>query len=134
MKKPCNLSLPWPPSVNHYWISRCGKSKTGKPIVLKCVGKRGKEFREEVDSIVRSLGAEPLTGRLILDIALYPPTKRKFDIDNYLKATLDALQHAGLFEDDEQIDCITVKKYVDQVVPGGQVLMIVREKHEQENI
>jgi len=31
-------------------------------------------------------------------------------MDNVLKATLDALQHAGLYDDDSQIDELCVKR------------------------
>ena len=32
------------------------------------------------------------------------PDKRRRDLDNITKALLDALSHANMFEDDEQID------------------------------
>ena len=44
-----------------------------------------------------------------MEVYLYPPDKRKRDVDNVLKPLLDALEHAGVYENDSQIDklCIT---------------------------
>ena len=45
-----------------------------------------------------------LEGRLAVHIALFPPDRRKRDVDNILKALLDACEHAGCYESDSQID------------------------------
>tara|TARA_R100001594_G_scaffold104467_1_gene139064 strand:+ start:3456 stop:3713 length:258 start_codon:yes stop_codon:yes gene_type:complete len=49
-------------------------------------------------------GMPTLSGRLKVKIDAYMPDKRRRDLDNITKALLDALSHANLFEDDEQID------------------------------
>ena len=51
-----------------------------------------------------------LAGRLAVDIELYPPDRRKIDIDNRIKALLDVMEHAGVYEDDSQIDKLTVER------------------------
>lgn len=43
------------------------------------------------------------------DIFLYPPDKRKRDIDNVLKCLFDVLQHGGAIEDDALIRELYVK-------------------------
>ena len=43
------------------------------------------------------------TGRLRVEIEAFRPDKRRRDLDNLLKATLDGLAHAGVYEDDSQI-------------------------------
>lgn len=48
-----------------------------------------------------------------------PPDKRRRDLDNILKAPLDALTHAGLLIDDEQFDEINIVR--GQLVPGGRL-------------
>lgn len=92
-----NYRLPWPPSVNNYWRAN-GHARY--------ISARGKAFRDEVVATVRPL--EPLTGRLKVSIEAYPPTARRCDLDNLLKATLDALEHAGVYYDDGQIDTLQI--------------------------
>ncbi len=48
-----------------------------------------------------------------------PPDKRRRDLDNILKAPLDALTHAGLLIDDEQFDEINIVRGLP--VPGGRL-------------
>lgn len=91
--------LPFPPSINHYW------RRSGHIIHVSTAGR---QFRNEV---VEQCGGEiMLLGRLAVNLELTMPTRRKRDIDNYVKSTLDALAHAGVFENDNQIDELRVKR------------------------
>jgi crossover junction endodeoxyribonuclease RusA len=94
-----HLSLPYPPSVNHYWRHSGGRHYIDKP---------GRSYRTEVwaqvlrqrdVSRVRSV----MTGPLSIDIAAGPPDLKYRDLDNILKALLDSLKHAQVYEDDYQI-------------------------------
>lgn len=50
---------------------------------------------------------------------VYPPDNRRRDLDNLLKATLDAMEKSGLYKDDKDfIDIRIVKK---ERVPEGKV-------------
>ena len=60
-----------------------------------------------------------LSGRLAIKIIAEPPDKRRRDLDNILKAPLDALTHAGLLIDDEQFDEINIVRGLP--VPGGRL-------------
>ena len=60
-----------------------------------------------------------LSGRLAIKIIAEPPDKRRRDLDNILKAPLDALTHAGLLMDDEQFDEINIVRA--QPVSGGRL-------------
>ncbi len=51
-----------------------------------------------------------MSGSLFLELYLYMPDKRRRDIDNPVKAVLDALEHAGLFENDSQVSKLLVEK------------------------
>jgi crossover junction endodeoxyribonuclease RusA len=44
-----------------------------------------------------------------VEIILYPPDARRRDIDNYNKALFDALTHAGIWEDDSQVQRMLVE-------------------------
>ena len=100
------ITLPWPPSLNGYWRSIPSGGKSTRQIISK----KGREFRQAVElrvSIARANGdiREALTGRLKFSVYLYPPDRRKRDIANFSdKAICDALTHAGIWMDDEQID------------------------------
>lgn len=85
-----------PPSVNHYWLV------SGK---RRFISKEGQAFRQEIALAVRG---KRITGRLSCYVELTASNKRRWDLDNRIKALLDALQHAGLFEDDSQVDKLTV--------------------------
>lgn len=99
------LRLPHPPSVNHYWVH----TNTGKHYIAG----KGKQFRQDVFGIVREIRgtSQPIVGGVALYVDWYPPDARKRDIDNILKALLDALQYAGLYKDDNQIVRLSVTRY-----------------------
>jgi crossover junction endodeoxyribonuclease RusA len=108
------LELPYPPSVNHYW---------GQAGNHRFIGKKGKEFRAQVMDAVNEAGFSPLEGRLAVHIALFPPDKRKRDVDNVLKSLLDACEHAGCYENDSQIDELHITRR--DVVKGGACTIII---------
>ncbi|MBB7296097.1 RusA family crossover junction endodeoxyribonuclease, partial [Escherichia coli] len=60
-----------------------------------------------------------LSGRLAIRIIAELPDKRRRDLDNILKAPLDALTHAGLLIDDEQFDEINIVRGLP--VCGGRL-------------
>ena len=109
------LNLSWPPSINHYFErNRNGSIR---------IGKYGLAFREEVILKCRQERIKRLTGRLGVFIVAFPPDKRRRDLDNILKATLDALQHGGVYKDDSQIDALTVHR--GPVTPKGALIVTV---------
>ena len=121
------LVLPWPPSSNTYYRSvMMGKACR---VILS---KRGREFRQEVIELVEARVADdeelraylPLVERLGVGIMLDPPTRRAFDVDNRAKAILDALEHAGVYEDDGQIDSLTLTR--GEIVKGGRAIINFR--------
>jgi crossover junction endodeoxyribonuclease RusA len=103
------LTMPFPPSINHYYqlVSRRSK-KSGKPIAQMIIGERGVKYRQK---IVRNLGGgKAFRGRLSVSIMAYPENHRGFDLDNLCKALLDSLAHAGIYENDGQIDKLCVER------------------------
>ena len=105
------VNLPWAPSVNHYYK----KTRNGSFYLSQ----QGRSFREAVSQILRSCSPLLLEGDLGVHIKLYPPDKRKRDIDNVLKALLDALEHGGAYKDDSQIIYLTVSK--NEVEKHGKI-------------
>jgi crossover junction endodeoxyribonuclease RusA len=109
------LTLPWPPSTNH------SHHYGGK---RKFLSKPTQKFREEVQNIVCDAKVK-IEGRLAMFVALYPPDKRRRDICNYEKQTTDALQAAGVFIDDEQLDFVWLVRR--DIVKGGKCVVVLVE-------
>ena len=110
------ISLPYPPSVNHYW------RHVGSKVLIS---REGRAYRDKVLMSINYAGPV-LTGRLSVDLLVYPPDARKRDIENVCKALLDALQHVGVYEDDSQIDRLLVeRKRIDKGM--GYVLARIEE-------
>ncbi|MCP4594523.1 MAG: RusA family crossover junction endodeoxyribonuclease [bacterium] len=110
------LELPFPPSVNHYY-RRVG------PRTL--ISREGRAFRRKVCAVLAADGVRPLTGQLRIEIELYPPDRRRRDIDNVQKALLDALEHGSAYRDDSQIVKLEIEKGAP--VRGGRTLVRIRK-------
>jgi len=97
------LELPFPPTVNSYY------SKTQRGIYIS---KKGRAFRDVCAECCVEQNAYGLllTDRLQVDVILYPPDRRRRDLDNYMKALLDALTIAKVWEDDEQVDNLNIHR------------------------
>jgi crossover junction endodeoxyribonuclease RusA len=97
-----NVTLPWPPSVNQYW------RRNGATYFIS---KKGNEFRAHTVILCHKFkGLFRPEEKLSIVIEAYPPDKRRRDLDNVLKSLLDSLQHAGVYEDDYQIDSILITR------------------------
>ena len=84
------------------------------------ISEAGKRYRRDVALIVRQQRLKlNLSGRLAIKIIAEPSDKRRRDLDNILKAPLDALTHAGVLMDDEQFDEINIVR--GQPVSGGRM-------------
>jgi Holliday junction resolvase RusA-like endonuclease len=108
------IELPYPPSINHYW------RRVGYRMIIS---REGRRFRESVVAILAAMRLEPLTGPLDVEVDLYPPDRRKRDLDNSIKALLDALQHGGAYLDDSQIVRLVITKR-EPVVNGKTIVRI----------
>ena len=96
------LTLPWPPTVNTYYRNVNGKT---------LISEKGREYRAAVaDQVLIQRGAKMLEGRLAVAITAHVPDQRRRDLDNLLKSTLDALTHAGVWLDDQQIDSLSIER------------------------
>jgi len=108
------LHLPYPPSANRY-LRYIGH----RPLISR----EGRMFRKNVCALLAGAGGgprkPPAGGRIALCMDAFPPDRRKRDLDNLQKPTLDALQHAGVYADDSCIDLLLTRRR--EVVPGGRL-------------
>ena len=88
--------LPWPPSLNRYY-------RTWKGRVL--IAEDGRKYRKTVGKLamVNRFGNFG-NKRIKVEVEALPPDRRRRDLDNLYKGVLDSLQHAGVYDDDGQID------------------------------
>lgn len=114
------LDLPMPPSVNAYYRS----VKMGKRVAV-LISREGREYRRCVVGAVGRRGIAKMTGRLSVQVDVYPPNKGRHDLDNLMKSLLDAMQHAGVYADDSQIDRLDIVRR--EVEKPGRVVVKVEE-------
>lgn len=102
-----DLDLPYPPTVNTYW------RKVGNRTLIS---KKGRTYRRDlVISVAEQMPHLPrLNTRLEVSVTAYPPDNRRRDLDNVLKALLDGMQHAGVYQDDSQIDHLAISRGTTQ--------------------
>ena len=106
------LTLPWPPSINHYW------RHVGRRVLIS---REGRTFRRNVCALLGGGGPRkpPADGRIALCMDAFPPDRRRRDLDNIAKPVLDALEHAGIYLDDGQIDLLLTRRR--QTIKGGNL-------------
>lgn len=95
--------VPFPPSVNSYY-----RSISRGRVCQSILSAKGREYAHK---LVEQIGPQkPIQGRLAVSVLLCPPDKRRRDLDNYMKSLLDALTKCGVWEDDSQIDRLTIDR------------------------
>lgn len=114
--KSLTLTLPWPPSVNRYW------RRHGHTI------HRSAEATQYIRLVQAQLRTQfrfsSLACPLVVLVEALPPDKRLRDLDNLLKALLDACTKAELWRDDSLIHDLRIVKR--SVIRGGKILLHVR--------
>jgi crossover junction endodeoxyribonuclease RusA len=109
------IKLPYPPSVNTYWRNFRGKT---------VLSKSGREFKAAVSECVIAQNVPKFGNkRLEVTLWLYPRSKVVTDLDNRLKAVLDGLEEAGVYDNDGQIDVLMIQRG-EQRKGGGVDVMI----------
>ena len=107
------LVLPYPPTVNHmYRRARGHLALTPEALA----------FRHAVRMIAMVQGVTPITGPVAVFLDVYRP-RRRGDLDNLLKATLDSLNGVA-YRDDQQVEQITAVRYDDKRAPRIEVSVV----------
>ena len=115
------IKLPYPPSLNTYWRNFRGNT---------VLSKSGREFKTAVAECVVEQNIPKFgSKRLEMTLWLYPRSKIVTDLDNRLKAVLDGLEEAGVYDNDSQIDILMIQR--GEIRKGGGVdvlLEIISDK------
>ena len=111
------LELPYPPSVNTYWRANGKRRFISKEVVLFKTAVQAICFRDKVGSFGDA--------RLSVNVYIHPRSRRIFDLDNCLKAILDAMMAAGVYDDDSQIDQLSINR-VEPCI-GGKTMVVISE-------
>lgn len=93
------LTIPLPPSVNSLYRAFRGRT---------IMSKAGRKYRADGLAAVLSQDRRKFKGRVAVEIKVYPADKRRFDLDNRAKGILDLMTHAGIWNDDEQVDDLRI--------------------------
>jgi len=117
MQFPICFYVDFPPSINNYYsFNRHG-------IFIKAAGRR---YRERCAADVREQNCKvQVSDSLHVTLVLHAPDRRRRDLDNYQKCLLDALTHAGVWEDDSQLEQMAV--FRGHPVSGGKVAIILQQ-------
>ena len=109
-----------PPTVNHMHINARGRRFRTK----EC-----KDYQDYViDKIIQCRGREyPFWGRVALTLKFTASDKRRWDIDNRVKALQDCLTIAGVIKDDSQIDKLTVRRLYGEKAKTELILEALAE-------
>jgi crossover junction endodeoxyribonuclease RusA len=100
--------MPFPPSVNHYWRH----PTTGKLAGRHLISEAGRRYRDAVreQALLERWGKVPEGMRISVQIDAWMPDRRRRDLDNVLKAALDSITYAGVWDDDSSIDHLSIRR------------------------
>lgn len=113
-------TLPWPPSVNRMWRTPRSGALAGRTMLSE----EGRRYRRAVADEVLVQGRRRFgSARVSVEIEARTPDRRRRDLDNLPKAILDALTHAGVWDDDCAIDDLRVWR---SPAAGGAVIVTIK--------
>ena len=121
MKELINIELEGlPPTVNHMYIGARSRRFRSK----EC-----KDYQEYVINKIVPLRARewPYSGCMALTVVFTASNKRRWDIDNRVKALQDCLSAAGIIKDDSQIDLLIIKRVYGNKAKTQLILSKLKE-------
>jgi Holliday junction resolvase RusA-like endonuclease len=100
-----SFDFPWPPTANNLYPTVRGKRVSSKAALAYRKACADAVLERHIERF-RFVGC-----RLRILIGCHAPKPMAYDLDNRIKATLDALQYCGIIENDNQIDEIMVSRF-----------------------
>ena len=91
-----------PPTVNHIYRGAKG---------WRYLTQETRDFQDRITALLREQRQDKETypGPVFLSIFFYPDNKRRWDMDNRVKALQDCLEKAGIIANDTQINALYVE-------------------------
>ena len=115
------ITLPFPPSVNHYWRHVV----MGKRVAT-LISEPGRKYTTAVlGEVLRQKAAMRINHHVAVTVMLHAPDKRRRDVDNYAKSLLDSLVKANVLEDDSLIR--DLRLVWGDILSGGKAVVTIRE-------
>ena len=117
------LEIPFPPSSNHIWRG------AGRTVYAT---REYKDFKDRVATIWRSVVPSDwnVSCEYAVTIELYQGSRRRYDVENRIKPTLDALTSAGAWIDDSQVQSVTAVKRTDGDTRRRAIVEIKRTRYD----
>lgn len=145
--EPVTLELPWPPSINHYFMEYAMPPATAmmqkqlhehgfdgfhhwlrkNTRVMKRVGEKGHQYRADVlEYVLKNRLNKGFREPLMMRLRVNPPDRRERDLDNLYKPLLDALEKAAVFRNDSQVKGHDSLFY-DETIKHGRLVVVLEE-------
>jgi crossover junction endodeoxyribonuclease RusA len=110
------------PSVNHLYRNHTINGRR-----MRVITKEGQQW---IDAAIlyakqwqRKSGWNKASGKVVMRLWYYFPDKRRRDTHNTLKGLLDALEEAGLYDDDKMVLPRIMDFEVDRLNPRVEILI-----------
>lgn len=111
------LALPFPPSLNRYY------RHVGNKVLIS---ENGRLYKDEVSQTIKFLRLKRFENkRVAVFITMRPPDHRRRDVDNYLKVLFDSITKSGLWDDDSQVDLLSIER--GKNTPQGMMVVRIQE-------
>ena len=115
------ITLPFPPSVNHYWRHVV----MGKRVTT-LISAPGRKYSAAVQGeVLLQKAARRINSHVAMTVLLHAPDRRRRDVDNYAKSLLDSLVKSGVLEDDSVVR--DLRLVWGEVLSGGKAVVMIRE-------
>lgn len=116
-----------PPTVNHlYRTGGRHRYKTAEGAAYQEVTAAEMRAQREMLPARRCVG--PYLGPVALHIIMTSRTRRRWDLDNRVKAVQDCLQMAGIIKDDSQITELVVRREALPRLDRTRIMVMTREE------
>lgn len=138
-----DMTLPYPPSLNHYWRMNRGRvhiSEEGEKylrLIRQLAFINGKSLYQDRFFLKKMAEVSGKKQQLRVNAVFYLPDNARRDLDNLFKVIFDCMTKTGIWLDDSQVFEIRSSKILKRdhgSISGGQVSMQVFSIYDPEEV